>query len=387
MNSKKWGIGIIALVMLLLIAACGGNNSGTEPKGETPATPPAAETPAPETPANEGEDGDKWWEEVLAAADKEGLVIATSPGEREKEIIAAFQKEYPNIKIEHTGIRPSDIAPRVITEQGNNKFLWDVMIGSTSTMTGVLSPAGAYDTMESYIQKLPNYIDSDWHGGVEVYTSPSKDVLIHALKPYKTIYINKEHELADQFKSIDDLINPVFKGNIVIDTPKIPTYGSINLAGVLSLKDEEFIRKILVDQEPVYMDNIMTTTDWLGQKRYPIAIGADEGRILELRDAGHCTQCEPFDYGEIPMLAQGVATFKNMPNPNAAKVFVNWMLSQEGQRVYNETLGLASRRVDVDNYSTVEIDWPNWQDNQIIGTEEGNAALDVVMNLYKSLGL
>ena len=40
--------------------------------------------------------------------------------------------------------------------------------------------------------------------------------------------------------------------------------------------------------------------------------------------------------------------FKNAPNPNAAKLFVNWLLSKEGQTVWNEkALVENSRRTDV----------------------------------------
>ena len=35
------------------------------------------------------------------------------------------------------------------------------------------------------------------------------------------------------------------------------------------------------------------------------------------------------------------------PHPNAAKVYINWLLSQEGQTVYSETTKLNSRRLDV----------------------------------------
>ena len=253
-----------------------------------------------------------------------------------------FKKAYPDIKVEHTGIRPTEIAPRAITEQENNKFLWDIMSGSTSTMNGILSPAGAFEEMAPFLKDAPNYDDANWHGPLEFYANDKKEILIHSLKPYMTIYVNKEHELADQFKSIDDLVNPVFKGKIVIDTPSIPTYGSINLAGVLGVKGEDFVKQVMIDQEPVYMDNIMTTTDWLGEKRYPIAIGADEDRIAELNKANLCLQCEPLNYGKIPMLTQGIAVFKNAPNPNAAKVFVNWMISKEGQLAYNDNLNLTS---------------------------------------------
>jgi iron(III) transport system substrate-binding protein len=383
MSNKRWLISFMAILLpiIILATACGNNNNATP---EVPKETPKVETPAAE-PAAPVDEKAAAWEAVLEAAKKEKLVIATGPGQSEMNFFAEFQKAYPDIKVEQTGIRPTDIAPKVITEQENNKFLWDIMSGSTSTMNGILSPAGAFQEMAPFIKDAPNYDDANWHGPLEFYANDKNEILVHSLKPYMTIYVNREHELAAQFNSVDDLVNPVFKGKIVIDTPAFPTYGSINLAGVLGVKGEDFVKQVMIDQEPVYMDNIMTTTDWLGEKRYPIAIGADEDRIAELNKANLCLKCEPLNYGKIPMLTQGIAIFKNAPNPNAAKVFANWIISKEGQEAYNNNLHLTSRRVDVENQSSVQVDWATWQDNELIGTEEGSASLNTVIATYKAL--
>ena len=36
------------------------------------------------------------------------------------------------------------------------------------------------------------------------------------------------------------------------------------------------------------------------------------------------------------------------PHPNATKVFVNWLLSKEGQEIYGKAMGQATRRLDVE---------------------------------------
>jgi ABC-type Fe3+ transport system substrate-binding protein len=45
--------------------------------------------------------------------------------------------------------------------------------------------------------------------------------------------------------------------------------------------------------------------------------------------------------------AGNVAMFNRMPQPNAAKVYINWLLSRDGQNHYARALGYVSRRVDV----------------------------------------
>ncbi len=47
------------------------------------------------------------------------------------------------------------------------------------------------------------------------------------------------------------------------------------------------------------------------------------------------------------MAVQPIAVMKDAPHPNAARLFVDWALSNEGQRVIVDTLGDYSGRADV----------------------------------------
>ncbi|MDO8636452.1 MAG: extracellular solute-binding protein, partial [Dehalococcoidia bacterium] len=46
-----------------------------------------------------------------------------------------------------------------------------------------------------------------------------------------------------------------------------------------------------------------------------------------------------------------VVAMKGAPHPNAARVFVNWLLSQEGQRSYAEAASVTSIRNDVPDFT------------------------------------
>ena len=43
-----------------------------------------------------------------------------------------------------------------------------------------------------------------------------------------------------------------------------------------------------------------------------------------------------------------IGVVKNPPHPHAAKVFVNWLLSKEGQELYVKVMHQSTRRLDVD---------------------------------------
>ena len=54
-----------------------------------------------------------------------------------------------------------------------------------------------------------------------------------------------------------------------------------------------------------------------------------------------------------------LAVLKNPPHPNAAKVFVNWLLSKEGQSAVTKALGQPTRRFDVDTKWTKDFGHPS----------------------------
>ena len=54
-----------------------------------------------------------------------------------------------------------------------------------------------------------------------------------------------------------------------------------------------------------------------------------------------------------------LAVLKNQAHPNAAKVFVNWLLSREGQSALTKALGQPTRRFDVDTKWTREFGHPS----------------------------
>jgi ABC-type Fe3+ transport system substrate-binding protein len=49
-----------------------------------------------------------------------------------------------------------------------------------------------------------------------------------------------------------------------------------------------------------------------------------------------------------------LAILKKVAHPNASKVFVNWLLSKEGQTVFTKAMGQPTRRFDVDTQWTRE---------------------------------
>jgi iron(III) transport system substrate-binding protein len=92
--------------------------------------------------------------------------------------------------------------------------------------------------------------------------------------------------------------------------------------------------------------------DWLASGKYAVCIFMSARRLLERPKA----QGLPVDwfgpkaFKEGAILAGGsgqVGLINRAPHPNAAKVYLNWLLSKEGQTEWSRASSYPSRRLDV----------------------------------------
>src|SRR6187401_1420634 len=110
-------LGSLCIALVILAACAAPSASPTAPVGSgqpaaataapaqgesKPAAAPKGESgvPAAQTPSWQAE-----WERTIEAAKREKLIIATMPGANDQRLMAAFQKAFPDIPVEHTGAR------------------------------------------------------------------------------------------------------------------------------------------------------------------------------------------------------------------------------------------------------------------------------------------
>ncbi|HEX3247395.1 MAG TPA: hypothetical protein VHX16_18465, partial [Chloroflexota bacterium] len=163
------------------------------PQAAPPTAAPAAAQPEAAKPG--GAAAPAGWDQIVADAKREKLVVVTTLGDNDKDLLSRFSKAYPDIPVEHTGARPSDISPRIISEQRNGLYAWDVMYSNgTSNMHEVLMAADAFQDLKPFLI-LPEVLDdSKWNGGKALmFTSEQKpQIFIHELYRTSALYVNRE---------------------------------------------------------------------------------------------------------------------------------------------------------------------------------------------------
>jgi len=231
-------------------------------------------------------------------------------------------------------------------------YLWDVLISGTNTALDALIPNKFLDPLEPALI-LPEVKDSKyWRGGAPVFLDPGHQSFIMTLMHRGTLYINSNLVNPKEFTSHKDLLDPKWKGKIVADDPRKSGTGQATFLFFYRHPQlgGDFIRS-LSRQDVSFAKNYAQEVDMLGQGRFPVGIGLSDSIIEERTKRGvPVAILDPrlLKEGAPITPASGALSLVNRaPHPNAAKLYINWLLSKEAQTALAQTTGYISNRVDV----------------------------------------
>jgi iron(III) transport system substrate-binding protein len=290
------------------------------------------------------------WDRIVEAGRKEGKVVASIPPSPElrKLMELSFTRQY-GIGVEFIPARGGNVVQRMVNEAKAGVRYFDLHIGGTeSVVTGML-PENILDAVDSYFV-LPEVKDpKQWWGG-HIWADNAKRFL-YVFVAYQTVSLWTNPNLYKQgeFNSFDDLLNPKLRGKIGISDPRTPGSGSSMWSYMLYIKGEEYLRR-LVGQNLFVTRDLRLLADSLARGKIAVTSGIAYSEFLPFIKANLPVAALPVPkeglyvsggYGHLTVL-------KNPPHPNAAKVFINWLLSRDGQEVFTRGMGVGSRRFDID---------------------------------------
>jgi ABC-type Fe3+ transport system substrate-binding protein len=183
---------------------------------------------------------------------------------------------------------------------------------------------------------------------------------------YNTTLLNP-----DDLRSFDDLLLPKWKGKIGYLDPRSGGGGSATWAFFLKTKGEEFLRKLAAQDLLISRDQ-RQLADMIAKGKVPFTIGLSYYTFAPFLKAGlPIKPLSDMKEGSYTSCGSGALTVvKSSPHPNATKVFINWLLSKEGQEVYSKAMGQATRRLDVETKSLADVGSRASKDFQTV--EESN---------------
>lgn len=296
---------------------------------------------------------EKEWNQILAAAKKEGaVVVAGSPDPvMRNEIIPKFMSRF-GIPIEFVAGRSSQIAARLRTERSAGIYSVDVFLSGPDTTANILYGEKMIDALKPLLI-LPEVIDpSKWRRGKPWFIDPEEK---YVLRPFSSVasllFINTDSVKPAEMRAAKNLLNPKWKGKMSTEDPTTTGSGANLATRFYTQLGEEFVKKLYVEQKPVSTRERRQFTDWLARGTHPICLNCREDDVRPLQKEGFKLM-EIFELSDVPGAVNGspwlLTVANKAPHPNAARVFINWLLSKEGLEIYSRGYGSVTLRTDVD---------------------------------------
>lgn len=288
------------------------------------------------------------WEKTLAQARKEGkIVLYISGGLDTVKALIKPMKERFWVDMEYVVGKGAQVSAKVIAERNAGLHLFDVFVSGFSTLTERLDPVGALDPLDAALI-FPDIKDKNtWWGGEIPFINDKKTGLTFVGVVNEPILFNTNLVRKEEITSYWDLLNPKWKEKIGFYDPTVSggantffTIASMKLVGLDFFKE-------LAKQKPSIIQNNRLIVEGVARGKYLIGLGVSEETVAELIRAGApLGQLTPREGTYISSSGGNIGLVNMAPHPNAARVFINFLLSKEGQDLWAVNEGVQSLRLD-----------------------------------------
>lgn len=322
--------------------------------GSVPAPSPAPVAP----PAGAPQSAPVWqreWDLLVEAAKREGkLSILTLTGTGYRKALDEFERAF-GITVDHTpGASSSIYLPKIEKEREAGIYNLDVLATPPNNILKNLRPIGALAPVRPLIFRPDVLDDKVWREGFEAQFM-DKDKQLAFSYDYQvthTFLIDTTQVKPGELKNVRDLLDPRWKGKIAMaDVRSGATYLPMSAIRLHFPDGDDIVKRLLVDQQPSFSRDTRSRAEGVVRSKFAIGSGVSEPDLKQFREQGLTGNVQYLDWPEVDVVFNYSIFFINRaPHPNAAKLFVNWVLTKEGQTIWTKNVPTVSARTDVESY-------------------------------------
>jgi iron(III) transport system substrate-binding protein len=262
-----------------------------------------------------------------AKRERELVLYASLTLEEANVILPRFEAKYPFLKVQFARAGSERLLTRVLTEARAKKSFADVVQTVEFSMhtlkaKGVL---GRYTPMEGAVYPKEFKEEDFW-----------TSFYYH---PYVVAFNKNLLRPVNAPKTYQDLLNPTWKNKMMMEGTKVDWF-----AGMLQIMGREkglqFMRE-LAKQDVLQRTGHSLIAQLVAAGEAVFDINIPVASVNRLRDAG-----APIDWfapGPVPAIMIGVGVTVQPLHPNAAKLYVDFVLSKEGQAIMRGFHRLSAR--------------------------------------------
>jgi iron(III) transport system substrate-binding protein len=301
---------------------------------------------------------------VIEGAKKEGQVVwySTMTLDQSKVVVDHFQKKYPFIKPELFRTGGGPLLNKILTEARGGLYAWDVVVGRGE----MVLPLKEKNLLAAYRSPETKMIDKDLTDAKGFWTAYYVNAYVLG---WNTKLVKKDQVP----KTYEALLDPKWKGGqISVDTE---AYGM--LQGLIGLWGQEkavaYFKK-LAAQDPVPKRGNTERVQLAVAGEYPLIIAYNQ-TIERMTQRGAPVDWLPLEPAVVQV--NPVMISAKAPHPNAARLFEDFILSQEGQEMLRHFQRIPVRK-------DVEPDPPRLFRGfkRVLESPEGYKNFDETVKLY-----
>jgi iron(III) transport system substrate-binding protein len=265
----------------------------------------------------------------IESAKREGEVVfyaSMNLGEA-NIMIAEFEKRYPFIEVQLNRTGSEKLLTKVLTESKAKKNSADV-IQTVEFSMHIFNRSGVLTRYSPQANTLyPKDFKEEGYWTTVYYN------------PYVTAYNTRQLPRLRLPKTYDDLLDPKWKGRMMMEGTKADWF-----AGMLQIMGYErglrYMRE-LARQEPTLREGHELLAQLVAAGEGDLDINIPASSVDRMKEKGG-----PIDWtalGAAPAIMVGIGLSSQASHPNAAKLFIDFALSREGQKLQQNFGRLVAR--------------------------------------------
>ncbi len=327
---KRAGIAAAGLGLLACAPAAAPTATPTKAPAPTSAATaaPAAKPAAAPTPS----DADAL-AKLYEAAKKEGEVMVYSMGTEQewKQFADDFGKQFPGVKTSGYVGTSEQVQDKLLTEARARRQVGDVVFKAPIDYVYSFTKEGLLD---AYISTQARQFDPGHY-------DPNGLWYTNMWNPFAPEYNTQAIPKEQAPKSYADLLKPEFKGKLGLEaTPVFWFTGMLSIMG--KEKGLEYMKK-LAEQKPRLISGHTSLHKMVISGEVSVAVYMFGLRVVGDKDKGAPIEWV-YPTEKTPALPNFAGVMKNAPHPNAARLMLEYTLSEAGAKVMANQLWIPTRR-------------------------------------------
>jgi iron(III) transport system substrate-binding protein len=266
----------------------------------------------------------------VEAAKKEGKVVwYTSLALSSSEKVAKlFEVAYPGVKVEVHRTGSQRILQRVMQELSANIKNADVVH---------TSDAGHYVLLKEK-KLLAKYAPA----GIDRFPASfkDKDGYHYGLRATVNViaYNTKAVAAADAPKTWTDLLDPKWRGKLVTAHPGYSGIIATHVLALVQVHGWDYWKQ-LAQNKPMIVQSAVDPSGVVGSGERAVAVNGGDYNFFQVKQKGNPVEVV-FPKEGVPLVVSPSAITSFAPHPNAARLFTDFIFSQNVQQVLADTEGL-----------------------------------------------